>query len=241
MVELKLNETLKLKKPTRKRRQAVTRSHYMNEDSDEYGLDQEGEEEDCAWIYYNDLYSRAKPDSVTNPRPFLDRLVSTLQTVREKCDKIILCGYFNEDYLKSSKKKLILSDLFDSSQLLGVDVEPTRVFTNSKRITTKSLIDYLVTDLKPECYVRDLLKIRISDHYGQLLSFTLASTNFKPPSNCTGRISTDYSLECLRDALEMFDWHVVYDLANDIDAAFNLFFAVFSSLFEECCPKSVVQ
>ncbi|KAL3279170.1 hypothetical protein HHI36_016684 [Cryptolaemus montrouzieri] len=116
------------------------------------------------------------------------------------------------------------------SLLLGVDVEPT----NSKGITSKSLIDYLVTNLKPEIYVRYLLKIRISDHYAQLLSFTLASTNFECPSSCTGKISTDYSLEYLKDALETFDWHVVYDLANDVDAAFNLFYAVFLKLFEEC-------
>ncbi|KAL3290329.1 hypothetical protein HHI36_023673 [Cryptolaemus montrouzieri] len=44
------------------------------------------------------------------------------------------------------------------------------------------------------------------------------------------------SLECLKDALQMFDWHVVYGLANDVDAALNLFHAVFLNLFEECCP-----
>ncbi|KAL3282108.1 hypothetical protein HHI36_005306 [Cryptolaemus montrouzieri] len=146
----------------------------------------------------------------------------------------ILC--LSEHWVMNRSSDFLTLPGFEKTSLLGVDVEPTRVFTNSKGITSKSLIDYLVTNLKPECYVRDLLKIRISDHYAHLSSFTLASTNFERPSSCTGRLSTDYSLVCLKDALEMFDWHEVYDLANDVDAAFNLFYAVFLSLFEECCP-----
>lgn len=62
MVELKLKRAeTEAKKPTRKRIQAITKSLYVNEDSDEDGLDQEVEEDDCACIYCNDLYSRSKP------------------------------------------------------------------------------------------------------------------------------------------------------------------------------------
>ncbi|KAL3287345.1 hypothetical protein HHI36_001819 [Cryptolaemus montrouzieri] len=59
MAELKLKRETEAKK--RKRRQAVNRSLYMNDDSDEDGLDQDGEEDDCACIYCNDLYSGSKP------------------------------------------------------------------------------------------------------------------------------------------------------------------------------------
>ncbi|KAL3275139.1 hypothetical protein HHI36_019908 [Cryptolaemus montrouzieri] len=48
MAELKLKRETEAKKPTCKRRQADTRSLYMNDDSDEDGLHQEGEEGDCA-------------------------------------------------------------------------------------------------------------------------------------------------------------------------------------------------
>ncbi|KAL3266686.1 hypothetical protein HHI36_010848, partial [Cryptolaemus montrouzieri] len=61
MAVLKLKRETEAKKPTRKRRQAVTRSLYRNHDSAEDGLDQECEEDDCACIYCNDLYSRLKP------------------------------------------------------------------------------------------------------------------------------------------------------------------------------------
>ncbi|KAL3284575.1 hypothetical protein HHI36_018732 [Cryptolaemus montrouzieri] len=62
MAELKLKRETEARKPTRKKRQAVTRSLYRNDDSDDDGLDQEGEEDDFACIYCNDLYSRSKPD-----------------------------------------------------------------------------------------------------------------------------------------------------------------------------------
>ncbi|KAL3266482.1 hypothetical protein HHI36_010652, partial [Cryptolaemus montrouzieri] len=56
MSELNLKRKTEAKKRTLKRRQAVTRSLYMNDDLDEDGLDQEGEEDDSACIY-----SRSKP------------------------------------------------------------------------------------------------------------------------------------------------------------------------------------
>ncbi|KAL3278071.1 hypothetical protein HHI36_013415, partial [Cryptolaemus montrouzieri] len=56
MAELKLKRKTKAEIPTRKRRQAVTRSLHMNDDSDEHGLDQEGEKDDCVCIL-----QRSKP------------------------------------------------------------------------------------------------------------------------------------------------------------------------------------
>ncbi|CAH1988951.1 unnamed protein product [Acanthoscelides obtectus] len=61
MAELKYKREIAAEKPTRKRKQAVTKSLYIDDDSDEERSDQEDEEDDCACIYCNDLYSRSKP------------------------------------------------------------------------------------------------------------------------------------------------------------------------------------
>lgn len=61
MAELKYKREIAAEKPARKRKQAVTKSLYIDDDSDEERSNQEDEEDDCACIYCNDLYSRSKP------------------------------------------------------------------------------------------------------------------------------------------------------------------------------------
>ncbi|CAH2087003.1 unnamed protein product [Euphydryas editha] len=61
MAELKYKREIAAEKPSHKRKQAVTKSLYIDDDSDEERSDQEDEEDDCACIYCNDLYSRSKP------------------------------------------------------------------------------------------------------------------------------------------------------------------------------------
>ncbi|KAL3279852.1 hypothetical protein HHI36_017358 [Cryptolaemus montrouzieri] len=70
--------------------------------------------------------------------------------------------------------------------------------TNKRSVTSSTLIDYLVTNLDAIFWKRELLKINISDHYAQHLSFSIVGGVAEKTGIHITRQLSDNNLNCFK-------------------------------------------
>lgn len=122
--------------------------------------------------------------------------------------------------------------------------KPTRIFTNKNGITTKTAIDYMVTNLSKGMCNCDLIDLNLADHLAQRLIINCKLLN-ESNSNDDNSIKTKRNLCAenvyeFRYLLQKCNWVDTYN-ESSVDGAFDTFFNELNWCFNVACPmKNVI-
>lgn len=143
---------------------------------------------------------------------------------------IIIGGDFNINILGESIEKDRFLDLLNCHELTTIINMPTRI-TNSKA----SCLDNFISTVKLPIIKAQTIKSVISDHLGQLLTFTLKTSSGNFPCYAPRRILSEGNFNNFCNYLSHETWDSTY---NEIcpDIAFNNFLESFLYYFELCFP-----
>nr|CAI5824394.1 unnamed protein product [Callosobruchus analis] len=146
------------------------------------------------------------------------------------CDKFICLGDFNIDLLNSTHATNLFSNLLDSSGLIQVIKEPTRVTKNSA-----TLLDFiLISDNISISKVGSVPCYHISDH--ELVYVDVSVSRNKAVNNMkTYRDIKNMNLSVLYDELQSIPWRNVYDIDN-IDGKVEFFNENITILMDRHAP-----
>ena len=108
-----------------------------------------------------------------NIENFINRLYIVISKCMKYYQKMVVCGDFNLNFYKKADKKSIM-DLLQCYQLININEEYTRIFTNINNVTSKSKLDYIITDFPAECCTFSVYDFSFGDHYAIKLNIILS-------------------------------------------------------------------
>ena len=167
---------------------------------------------------------------------FLDSLEDFLNSIRKIHKKqVIICGDFNEDFLKESNDKLKFLSVINPFNINYVIKKPTRITTHSR-----TAIDNLLTDISIEKITYEISE-GLSDHTCQLIQINLF--NNIPTKNKTREIRnfSRRNLETFQNRLVNENWSLIYGANHTTDEKFTIFMDTLNEIFDKSFPKLLVQ
>lgn len=172
---------------------------------------------------------------------FMDGLCSALVMAADLGRRVILCGDFNVDALRDTMEKRSLFDVFESFGLSMKINEPTRIQTNRHGMTTRSCIDFMVSNI--EEYGVSVVDLSLSDHLALMLKcrgslgepLSIINDN-KDPSIIKYKFS-NRNLDLFRYHLGAADWSELYN-SSCIDGRFRQLMLILSGCLEVSCRVS---
>jgi hypothetical protein len=99
---------------------------------------------------------------------FLSSLESVIQKVQMRKKWLLLCGDWNINFTKESKKLREVQELLTLHNLVNTVRSPTRVTKN-----TASLMDVVITNKESISDIATVTDLGYSDHKAQVLQITL--------------------------------------------------------------------
>lgn len=171
---------------------------------------------------------------VPNPNNFhecMDKLEMILRILVQKCYKnIVLAGDFNIDVLKRNNQCIEFENLLLSYNLNLALYQPTRL---------KTCIDNFAHNFNKSCSAL-VLELALSDHTAQILKCPI---NITSTINQWRTLKRDYNEEHIdkfKSYLSSLTFSEVFE-ANETNVAYNAFIGIFSFLYKQCFPKTLIS
>lgn len=165
---------------------------------------------------------------------FFDRLEQALQIVSRPGSVLILAGDLNIDKRDDDRDSRRLSNLIRSFNLVCTTDDYTRVTD-----TTKSKIDYIITNRQQSDFKAEVLPCQFSDH------MSIAYKTYIGCNNQNGlygfrRLGSESSFARFFDYLAGETWEEVYRMEGP-DGGLDVFLAKFMLFYNECFPRKCVK
>ncbi|XP_050507785.1 uncharacterized protein LOC126885309 [Diabrotica virgifera virgifera] len=171
---------------------------------------------------------------------FVNKLYSCLNYCFKHFKTIILCGDFNIDYLKDSREKVLFTDLIQSFNLKCKNKEPTRIFTDKNGKTSKSKLDYFLTNW-PHQYKETTKDFVLGDHLGLevlLIDAKAETGQDKTGQNVTFRNLSHSNVLNLQSSFSTEYFKEVYEFLDDVNLTFETFLRVLTYHIDISCPMT---
>jgi hypothetical protein len=167
----------------------------------------------------------------SNVKCFLENLELFLEKASKKGENIILMGDLNIDGLGGNDPYYQqLRDLLSTYNLQIVINKPTRVTSQ-----TSTLLDYVITNLKPHQFTADLIDGCISDHFAQFIDINASLKTAFIKTTKEIRLTSDKNIVTLVEFLKNENWSTVYS-SIDSESKWNVFLNIFQDFFIKSCP-----
>lgn len=169
---------------------------------------------------------------------FFDKVIDILCHCHKLCNKLLVCGDLNIDFLKDSFNKKLLQDILDSYNLRISTLEPTRISMNLNG-STATKIDYIITNLP--YYEASVVQPNIADHLAIVFRCNVNIKNTPRINETYGNnISYKYNKNCLTELnnhLLLENFRDIYNPNIDINSCTGLFLETLNYLIDISCPK----
>lgn len=161
---------------------------------------------------------------------FLEKLTECLELVhKQKYYELVFCADFNVDFLKTSKHRSNLVDLFQSYGLRYCIEEPTRITAK-----TATCIDNIFVTSKYSNYTGTVITSCLSDHTAQSVHIkTSAKNDYK--KKITSRSFTKNNINTCKYLLDREPWNDTNFLVT-LNDKFNSFYEILLYYFNISFP-----
>ena len=160
---------------------------------------------------------------------FIEHLKQTLKAIPDIYKlEIVLTGDVNINLLGRNDNVTSLKKVFKDFSLYNLIKEPTRV-----KGPSKTLLDIICTNSK-YISMSGVLNLNISDHYA-IYMVKKKQVLLKPKVQVTGRSYKNYSIEDLKQILDLYDWGV-YDNSNDPIIKWDIMHGTIEDYLNAKCP-----
>lgn len=178
-------------------------------------------------IFVAGVYRQPKGDFDT----FIEQLEILLSKATSKYSNLIIAGDLNIDWFTQNKSLNIFKDTIETFGLKSVIQEPTRVTE-----TSKTLLDYIITNIPDEMCSSRVIENFVSDHRGQELEiYSISSPIINNPLKEFRRNLSKINLNTFIIELLKIDWNELKHI-KDTNEAWNHFCDEFYNCFNMVCP-----
>lgn len=166
---------------------------------------------------------------------FLSRLNESLNILSnlKSNHNMYVTGDFNIDFLKESRQRADIIELFESYGLSRIFSEPSRI----SRLT-QSCIDNIFTDYDNSTYQHKTIDPYFSDHRAQIVSMPLVVSGSKLVTKMKYSINSR-NIQRFKILLAEINWESVRD--NNAAKYYENFHSALQGCFDDCFPKIVVK
>ena len=176
---------------------------------------------------------------------FTDSVSSALSMAYKRGKYLVFCGDLNINFYVGNEHKKQLLDLFDSFRLCVTTTEPTRICTYSNGHTSKSILDYVATNIPNNAYECTIFNPHLSDHLGHRFIFKIFN-NFSNPTdyesnNIFCRNLSKDSLALLSNFVMSRNWGFIISSSVDGDTRWMQFTEHILYCLNCCCPYKYIK
>lgn len=170
-----------------------------------------------------------------NAAPFFEFLDHSSEYASRYRYDLILGGDFNVNLLAPSTITTEFLNLLEANNLSNVIHCPTHITASYS-----SLLYLFLTNIELDHVSAGTINCAVSDHLPIYFILKKASVNRKRRHTMPYQIITQVTLTRFRNLVANKVWEDVYR-ANDAESAYNIFFAKFEAIYNECFPVKMFK